>query len=319
MTTATTTTGTYQGKTADQWRAEAAAENARRNESWERSDTDGFISQWAHQMGEGENHLKARLAEQNGMTETDALFDLDGNLIPTVHGYGEYGAYFLILDAEGNKDTTQGRNGFFSPSKAQNADVARKNNAAKGFYVGTVRVAATTKIVGGGKGLAGAATCYPAIVPASQMVTADTAEIIDNGHEQPVIEEQQETPEQTAAADQYEAETLWLGHKVRCVVCERGERCEKGEVLVHSLLAAQKARKAAEKPVVPVNPTLKGKAQRRVYAFLMEHPGLGYTVPQIVSGLNARGENTYYNATATAAKALAAAGLVKVDGKAFAA
>lgn len=263
MTTTTTTqAGTYQGKTAEQWRAEAAEANARRNESWDRCDTDGFVSQWAHQMHEGENNLKARLAEQNGMTEVSALFDLDGNLISALHGFGQFGEYFMILDAEGNKDATQARNGFFSPSQARNEATARKNNAAKGFYVGSALVPATTKIVGGGKGLAGAATCYPSIVPVRPVVDAATAVITDNGHEQPVTDEQ-------------DAE-----------------------------------------PVTVETPALKGRAQRRVYGFLAANPG-NHTVSEIVKALNASGEKTYYNATATAAKALAAAGLVKAEGTAY--
>lgn len=270
MTTATTTTGTYQGKTADQWREEAAESNRRRNESWDRCDTDGFVSQWAHQMGEGENHLKAQLAEQNGMTETRALFDLDGNLIPAVHGWSDFGEYFIILDAEGNKDITRGRKGFFNPSQAEDDDKARAADAKKGFFVGTVRVPAITKIVGGGKGLAGAASCYPAIVPASKTITADTAEIVDNGHEQPVVEDEINIGQDATAEITTEA------------------------------------------------PVLKGKAQRRVYGFLAANPGF-YTVPEIVKALNAAGENTYYNATSTALKALAAAGVVVLadqDGKA---
>jgi hypothetical protein len=127
-------------------------------------------------MTSGENELKAQLAETDGTTEIQGLFDLDGNLIPSVHGWGQYGEYWMLLDANGDKT------GFFNPSQARNEATARRNNARKGFYVGSVRVEGMTKIVGGGTGLAGAASCYPAIVPVHRAITSETVvEVIDNG------------------------------------------------------------------------------------------------------------------------------------------
>lgn len=182
MTTITTTeTGTYQGKTAAQWRAAAAEELRRREESWERSDTDGFVTQWVHGMSASEYSLKAQLAEQNSMTEVSALFDLEGNLLHTLHGWGQFGEYFMILDEDGNKDTTQGRNGFFSPSQARSEVTKRKNNAAKGFYVGAVKVPAKVDIVASGTGLSAAATAYATILPTSKVIDPATAEVVDNG------------------------------------------------------------------------------------------------------------------------------------------
>jgi hypothetical protein len=183
MNTTDTATGTYQGKTAAEWRAEAAAAYKAREASWDRSDTDGCLSQWASGLTGQENGLRAQLAEQNGLTQVCAVFDLDGNLVPTVHGWGEYGEYFAILDNE-----ERGCRRFFSPSKAKKEETARRNNAAKGFYIGLVKVPGKTKICGGGTGLAGAASCYAAIVPANrtdkgtQMVTAEhVVEVINNG------------------------------------------------------------------------------------------------------------------------------------------
>src|SRR5688572_6000895 len=48
---------TYRGKTADQWRAEAKDCRKAREDSWERSDTDGFLSQAASQAMAGEYEL----------------------------------------------------------------------------------------------------------------------------------------------------------------------------------------------------------------------------------------------------------------------
>jgi hypothetical protein len=189
MSTATITeTGTYQGKTAEQWRAESREMHAKREESWERSDTDGFLSQWALGSLSQQYTLCAQLAEANGLTEVCALFDLDGELVPSVHGFGEYGEYFAVLDND-----ERGCRRFFNPSKAKNEQTARKNNAAKGFYIGLVKTPGKVEMLGGGKGLSGCASAYNAIVPQTlsdnggTLITAEqVVEIVDNGHEIPI-------------------------------------------------------------------------------------------------------------------------------------
>ena len=188
MTTATLTkAGTYEGKTAAEWRAESAAMFAKREESYERSDTDGFLSQWALGSLSQDYTLRAQLAEANGLTEVCALFDLDGQLVPSIHGWGEYGEYFAVLDND-----ERGCRRFFNPSKARNEETARKNNAAKGFYIGTVKTQGKVKMLGGGTGLSGCASSYNAIVPQTLSDNGGTlitdeqvVEIIDNGHEVP--------------------------------------------------------------------------------------------------------------------------------------
>lgn len=175
-TTTTIETGTFEGKTAAEWRAEAAERNRRRYESQRDSDTDGYVSQWAHSMLEGEYNLKAQLAESNGTMEVAALFDLDGNLVNAVHDWNQYGEYWMVIDLNGRAVS------FFNPSQAKSETTQIKNNAKKGYFVGRAKVAATAKIVGGGTGLAGAASCYPAIVPVEKEVSIETVlEIVDNG------------------------------------------------------------------------------------------------------------------------------------------
>jgi hypothetical protein len=178
MNTATITeTGTYKGRTAEQWRAESREMFAKREESYQRSDTDGFLSQWALGSLSQQYSLCAQLAEANGLTETRALFDLDGNLVPSIHGHGEYGEYFAVLDND-----ERGCRRFFNPSKARNDQIARRNDAAKGFYVGLVKVAGKVELLGSGKGLSGCASAYNAIIPARGEISTETVvEIIDNG------------------------------------------------------------------------------------------------------------------------------------------
>lgn len=61
-------------------RLAAEAESARQ-ESYERSDTDGFVSQWASGLTAQKHRLQAELAESGGKTEASALFDTNGNII----------------------------------------------------------------------------------------------------------------------------------------------------------------------------------------------------------------------------------------------
>lgn len=75
----------------------------------------------------------------------------------------------------------------------------------------------------------------------------------------------------------------------------------------------------AEVAPEPVAEALKksGKAQTRVMNFLTKREGETLTVGEIVAGLNELGEKTWYNATSTALKALAAqvgSGIVEVAG-----
>ncbi len=81
MTTTTTETFRIEGKTADEWRDMARACRQRAADSWARSDTDGFLSQWASDTCAREYDAKAELADQQGLAEFPALFDLEGNLV----------------------------------------------------------------------------------------------------------------------------------------------------------------------------------------------------------------------------------------------
>lgn len=130
------TTPTYDGLTADQWREKSAESSRRSYESFERSDTDGFLSQWASDTMAREYQLCARLAEQDGYWEFAALFDLDGNLLPAALRTNQWGDYWMIFD---NPDLRGRPIGFFTESKARKAATRNRNNAKKGYSVGLVR------------------------------------------------------------------------------------------------------------------------------------------------------------------------------------
>jgi hypothetical protein len=143
-------------------------------DSFDRCDTDGFLSQWASGMTARKQRAQADLLEAGGMIEMSALFNLDGTVASTHRAYGEYGAYWVL------NDTASMRFGkrFFRPSKAQKAAIRRKNNAAKGFAEGIIRVAGYVDIVGSGTGLAGCASAYVATLPSVDALKAGDYEIV---------------------------------------------------------------------------------------------------------------------------------------------
>lgn len=145
--TTTTTTGTYDGLTADQWRDKATESRQRSYDSFQRSDTDGFLSQWASDSVAREYDLCARLAEANGIWEFTALFDLDGNLVPAVQRENQWGWYWMIFD---NADLRGRPVDFFNESKAKKAATRNRNNAKKGYTVGRVKSQGEVKAGSGG-------------------------------------------------------------------------------------------------------------------------------------------------------------------------
>lgn len=164
------------GKTAQEYRDNAATKRADAQKSWENSDTDGFISQWASNLGAEVNELEATIAENDGKSEFSALFDLEGNLIPAKLIKTRYGSAWALLETT---DTDSKFVDFFNPSRAQNEAQAVAKNAAKGYYVGTVLVEAGATIQSYGNGLAAATTAH-AVVYRKDGGFSATAYIVNN-------------------------------------------------------------------------------------------------------------------------------------------
>lgn len=117
-------------RTGDEYRAAAASARKAEADSWERSDTDGFLSQWANrQMAASYDHL-ASVADNGGVMNTLALF-LDGELASTDQRDGAYGLYWVLNDAAAEKFGKR----FFNGSKAKNATARDK---ARGFTYGYI-------------------------------------------------------------------------------------------------------------------------------------------------------------------------------------
>ena len=153
------TPATYKGKTADQWREDARAQSS------------GVTAQ--HRL------LCAELAESSGLIEVPALFDLTGTLVPALHGWGQYGEYWAVLNTFGDKTGER-----FIPSKALDDGRARANDARKGYYVGTALVPGKATVVDAETGPGGTTACYAAKVPVhgAKITPGIVAGVVDNGH-----------------------------------------------------------------------------------------------------------------------------------------
>lgn len=158
-------------------RAEARAHADAAQDSFDRSDTDGFVSQWAHGINGQLAARKADIAENGGRSNFPALFDLDGNLVAAKYLNGAYGMVWGILADDDPQSTIVA---WFNPSKANNEATARANNAKKGYYVGQVRAAAHAYTGGSGRGLSGAMSVHIVVARSDKGFSRDV-EIIDNG------------------------------------------------------------------------------------------------------------------------------------------
>lgn len=137
----------HEGRTAAQWRQEAAQARGRSADSWERSDNDGFLTQWAADTIARKYELQAEIAEQGGTWQFPALLDTDGNLVPAKLVQTRFGpAWGLLSDPDNpHSDFT----GFVNPSNASTPARRAGAMARKGFRVGTVRAPATAALSDG--------------------------------------------------------------------------------------------------------------------------------------------------------------------------
>jgi hypothetical protein len=142
--------------TADQYRKMAHGEHSKREESFDRCDTDGFLTQWASGLYSSLYQTLAELAENNWMAEFPALFYSDTNKrVPAKIIYvqdkfsynGGTKSLWAIIDPETGKFT-----GVFLPTGKK----SRKQKSL-GFWEGTESAPAYAKIDGKGYGLSGSA------------------------------------------------------------------------------------------------------------------------------------------------------------------
>ncbi len=121
----------FYGLTARQWDDRASDCFRRLAESIERSDTDGFMSQWAPGVMGTKYRAIASIARNGGSIEVPGLFDLSGNYVPARLVDTPYGLAWKLKDG-----------GWFNGSKARDESIRVRNNARKGFFVGVVKAKA---------------------------------------------------------------------------------------------------------------------------------------------------------------------------------
>ena len=144
-------------ETASALREQAARQDRAAAESFDRCDTDGFLSQWASGLTAQKLRLEAEIVENGGKAEFPALFDADGNLVPAKLVDTRYGLAWCLIDENNVHGPALG---WFHSSKHRDDAKRIAANLRKGFRLGRVMAPARADIGGSGKGLAGAASCY---------------------------------------------------------------------------------------------------------------------------------------------------------------
>jgi hypothetical protein len=88
--------------------AKAKACEERAEESFQRCDTDGFLSQWASGMTAQLHRRQAAIAEAGGKAWFRCVVDADGNLVPAKHIRTRYGSKIAVF---ATLEDAQGRGG----------------------------------------------------------------------------------------------------------------------------------------------------------------------------------------------------------------
>jgi hypothetical protein len=152
---------------AQKLRDEAAQAEQAKADSIERSDTDGFLSQWASGLTAQEKRLQAEIVEAGGIAtfKREMLETLDGYPAPAKLIGTKYGLAWAFEDEDG-KFTGE----FISAHPKRTSTMEGKGyRETETLFVAPAK--ATIK--GGGTGLAGAASCFVGIAPADSAVEYD--------------------------------------------------------------------------------------------------------------------------------------------------
>ena len=144
-------------KQAQALRDEAAEEERRREESWQRSDTDGFVSQWAHGLTAQLKRREADLLEAGNVATFRGLFDrttgkrVRAKIVYVEDRFSGFGtvAKWIVLDSSDRAVHWLPAYKSGKQSKIYKTGFEERDEIAPAEAV----------IAGGGKGLAGAASC----------------------------------------------------------------------------------------------------------------------------------------------------------------
>lgn len=133
-------------------RAAASAATKRVEESWDRSDTDGFVTQWAGDLTSRKYTAQAAIDANGGVATFVGLFDADGNRVAAKQLHGEYGSYWALVD-----ETDRFTGVFVNRTRAEvgTKPSARSKMGQLGFYEDWETAPAKAVIQGRGTGLSG--------------------------------------------------------------------------------------------------------------------------------------------------------------------
>ncbi len=152
--------------TAAELRAEAKAHADEARASFERCDTDGFLSQWASDLNAQLARRKAEILESGGVAEFPGLFNEAGERIRAKLIDGRYGLCWALCD--GNDKFT----GSFVPFSGTGRSRKQK---AMGLHEAQETVPAYARIVGVGTGLSG--RCWVETIRDDEGYPADAIEM----------------------------------------------------------------------------------------------------------------------------------------------
>ena len=136
--------------TPEEWKEKARECHRKEAESFERSDTDGFLSQWAMSVSAQLYSTLADVAERGGTWEFEMLADAAGNVIEEAkHVKTRYGYAWLLPGGI-----------WFNPSQARDDEKRKAANLKKGFQLVTVEREAVVTMAEGGSW-----SVYPVVLP----------------------------------------------------------------------------------------------------------------------------------------------------------
>lgn len=146
-----TNTETATARTAAEWETlalsfEADSRRAAQAsaDSFDRCDTDGFLSQWASDCTARLNFAKADWARNHGKVTVRILLATDGAVASTHEHEGPYGMSWVLNDVS----TSAYGKRFFNPSKAATYAKRRSANARRGFVEALAEVDGYVKLDG---------------------------------------------------------------------------------------------------------------------------------------------------------------------------
>lgn len=147
---------------AEELRKQASEHYAKAEESFQRSDTDGFLSQWANTITAQKKEVQAIIEENGGKYEFPALFDGDRR-VDAKKIRGRFGFVWLLSDEE---EERYGRK--FIPFDDSHQDPERIAGRLRrssvqldlGLHQALEWAPAKAAIGGSGTGLSGAANAY---------------------------------------------------------------------------------------------------------------------------------------------------------------